>query len=91
MRKDTIRAENGYVVKHVRHKYTGEKWLLLCDGEKEVMIAEPMTPEGFEDNMEGNECFHIVEIFTTTRGNKFYYCRDEEINVDYLVKIGAAK
>ena len=90
MRKDTIKAENGYIVKHVRHKYTGEKFLLLCDGEKELMIATPMTREDYEDEFENNEMFHIVEIFTTLKGNKFYYCRDEEINVDYLVKMEVA-
>ena len=90
MRKDTIKAENGYIVKHVRHKYTGERFLLLCDGDKEVMIAEPMTKDDFEDDFENNEMFHIVEIFTTQKGNKFYYCRDEEIDVDYLVKMGVA-
>lgn len=90
MRKDTIKANTGYIVKHVRHKFTGEKLLLLRDGEEDVMLALPMTREDFEDNMEGNECFHIVEIFTTQKGNKFYYCRDEEINEDYFVKMGGA-
>lgn len=90
MRKDTITAQTGYIVVHMRHKFTGKKFDLLCDGGKEVMLALPMTREEFEDNMEGNECFHVVEVFTTKKGNKFYYCRDEEIDVDYLVKMGVA-
>lgn len=90
MRKDTITAQTGYIVKHMRHKFTGEKFYLLRDGEKYVMLALPMTREEFEDNMKGNECFHIVEVFTTQKGNKFYYCRDEEINADYLVKMEVA-
>ena len=91
MRKDTITAQTGYSVVRMRHKFTGEKFALLRDGEENVMLALPMTREEFEDNMAGNECFHVVEIFTTKKGNKFYYCRDEEIDADYLVKMGVAK
>lgn len=51
------------------------------------MIAEVMELNEFEQELSENECFRVCEVFTTLKGNKYIYCRDEEADIDYLVKV----
>ena len=52
------------------------------------MGARIKTMQDHIEEMEGNECYHVCEVFTTIKGNQFIYTRDEEIDEDYLVKVG---
>lgn len=88
MRRDTIKAKKGFFIVKGHHAVTKEPLRALYDGDELLVVALPMNERDFDDEMEGNECFHIVEILTTKKGNKYYWCADEEAEVDYLVKMG---
>ena len=85
--QDTIMAKNGYRIYNGRDKRDGRLMRLLKDGENDIMIAYDMTIDEHNINMRENECYHICEIFTTIRGNRFIYARDEESDEDYLIKV----
>lgn len=81
--EDTIKAEVGYRVS--RNKEDNDL-RLLRDGNDPIMIAIIMDYETFLENLFENEAFGVCEVFTTTKGNKFLYARDEEADEDYLIK-----
>lgn len=88
MMRTTITAKIGYRVKQVKNLETGETKLGLYDGDHLIMVADRMSVEEFDDAQENNEAFNLCEVFTTVAGNIFVYWRDEEIDEDYLTKIG---
>lgn len=89
--RDTIKAKNGYVVRHfVGMKVEGYKEpCALRDGEELVMLADlrPYHDYVNEVMFGGNEAARMCEKFTTSKGNEFIYWRDEEADEDYLSKM----
>ena len=85
--KDTIKAKHEYIVKYVICNIDGAEYRLLYDGDEFVMAAYIMSREDHFANIEGNECYHVCEVFTTRTGKQFVYARDEELDADYLVKV----
>lgn len=85
--KTTIRANTGYRVRTVKDMDTNEICKALYDGRHIIMIANEMTEEEMRDNLSNNEQFHLFEVFESVKGNKFAYCHDSEIDIDYLVKL----
>ena len=86
--KNTINAKIGYTVKNNYHDiWTGEKVRVLFDGDDLLFVGHIMTLEDHKDEMLNNEMYHVVEIFTTVKGNQFIYSRDEEADIDYLIKL----
>ena len=83
LHKDTIKAKEGYKVRFPKNKNVK----YLFDGENLIMIAEVMELNEFEEELIENEGFWVCEVFTTLKGNKYIYCRDEEADIDYLVKV----
>lgn len=88
MIKPTISARIGYKVRRVKNLETGETKLGLYDGDRLIMVADRMDIEEFNDAKENNEAYNLCEVFTTVAGNVFAYWRDEELDEDYLTKIG---
>lgn len=88
MMRSTITAKIGYRVKRVFNVITGESALMVYDGNQPIMVAHAATVEEYTDNRENNEAFCLCEIFKTVKGNTFAYWRDEEVDGDYLTKIG---
>ena len=86
--KNTIKAKHEYIVKHAAGKIEGSEFRLLYDGDEFVMAAYVMSREDHFANIEGNECYHVCEVFTTRTGKQFIYARDEELDEDYLIKLG---
>ena len=82
--EDTIKAHVGYRVCKVRNDASLR---ILRDGEVIIMVAHIMTYAELMSELEGNECFRVCEVFYTVKGNKFVYARDEEGDVDYIIKI----
>lgn len=89
MMRTTITAKIGYRVKRVKNLETGETKLGLYDGDRLIMVADQMSVEAFDDAQENNEAFNLCEVFTTIAGNIFAYWRDEELDEDYITKIGS--
>lgn len=85
LHKDTIKAKEGYKIRFPKNKLKNVRY--LYDGENLIMIAEVMELNEFEQELSENECFRVCEVFTTLKGNKYIYCRDEEADIDYLVKV----
>ena len=83
--KDTIIAKEGYKIRFPKNKLENVRY--LYDGENLIMIAKVMELNEFEKELSENECFRVYEIFTTLKGNKYIFCRDEEADIDYLVKV----
>lgn len=91
--RNTITAKVGYTVGYtVKNNYhdirTGQKVRVLFDGDVMIMGGHIKTMQDHIKEMEQNECYHVCEIFTTIKGNQFIYTRDEELDEDYLVKVG---
>jgi len=86
--KITLKAKDGYKVSLGHEKTTLRPMRLLRDGTNIVMCAYDMSYEDFLENMEDNEMFGYLEVFKTIKGNKFIYARDNEIDEDYLIKVG---
>lgn len=87
--RNTIKARVGYTVKNnYRDTRTGEKVRVLFDGDVVIMGAHIKTMQDHIEEMGQNECYHVCEVFTTVKGNQFIYTRDEELDEDYLVKVG---
>lgn len=82
--KDTIEAKEGYRIRKVK---SDDSLRVLTDGEEVVMVARVMSYSEFMDELEGNECFGVCEVFHTVKGNKFLYAVDVEGGDDYLIKI----
>ena len=82
--KDTINAKRGYRVRKVKND---DSLRILADGDVIIMVARIMTYGELMDELDGNECFHVCEVFHTVKGNKFLYARDEEGDDDYLIKL----
>ena len=87
--RTTITAKTGYKVKRVVNVITGEPALMVYDGNQPIMVAHAATVDEYTDNRENNEAFCLCEIFKTVKGNTFAYWRDEELDEDYITKIGA--
>lgn len=86
--RTTITAKTGYKVKRVVNVITGEPALMVYDGNQPIMVAHAATVDEYTDNRENNEAFCLCEIFKTVKGNTFAYWRDEELDEDYITKIG---
>ena len=87
-RKDTIQPKVCYWIgsnREIKEKF-GENAKALMDGQTLVMVCKLRTLEDFEDERKGNECFELCEIFTTQKGNRYYYWRDNETDEDYITK-----
>jgi hypothetical protein len=89
MIKPTISARIGYKVRRVKNLETGETKFGVYDGDHLIMVADQMSVEAFDDAQENNEAFNLCEVFTTIAGNIFAYWRDEELDEDYITKIGS--
>ena len=85
--KTTIRAKNGYTIKKILNRETGEVKRILRDGDDIIMIADIASIEQYKDDIAKNEGFTFCECFETVKGNKFIYYRDNELDIDYLVKL----
>ena len=85
--KTTIRAKNGYTVKKIVNRETKEIKRILRDGDDIIMIADVASIEQYNDDSKNNEGFVFCECFETVKGNKFIYYRDNELDIDYLVKL----
>ena len=85
--RNTINAREFYQVTKGRHKVTNEVLYGVYDGEQLLFAAERRSYEDYLDEKEGNEMFHLCEVFTTKKGNQFIYWRDEEIDKDFLNNI----
>lgn len=83
--KDTIHATFYYSCIKMRRKSDSKQFYHLYDGENSVMLAEALTVREHLENMAENEMYHELEIFTTRRGARFIYARDEETDTDYLI------
>ena len=86
--KVTITAKTGYKVKRVANVITGEPALMVYDGNQPIMVAHAATVDEYTDHRENNDAFNLCEIFKTVKGNTFAYWRDEELDEDYITKIG---
>jgi len=82
--KITIKAKNGYRVRRV----SMTQWAVL-DGEKLVMFCERVSMDEYREMMKctGGDGFKFCDCFETVKGNKFVYFRDNEFDIDYIVKI----
>ena len=58
-----------------------------ADGDGMIMAAYPLSLNDHYYHAENNECYHVLERFTTRSGANFIYSRDEELDADYLVKV----
>lgn len=86
--KDTIKAKNGYKICNGHDICDNSKYKLLCDGDEILFgVKEIKTREWHEKEIEDNEMYHIVEVFTTIKGNQFIYSRDEETDEDFIVRV----
>ena len=94
--KTTIKAKVGYRVRRVVIQDPNSELLtlfkapcVLRDGEELVMFADARSMADYESEVERgeNEMAHFCECFTTVRGNKFIYWRDEEFDEDFLTKV----
>ena len=86
--KDTIKAKECYWIgknPEIKKEY-GENARVLMDGQKAVMLCYLRSLEDFQDEKRQNECFRHLETFTTRKGNRYYYWRDEELDEDYITK-----
>lgn len=87
--KDTIKPKVCYWIgtnKAIKEEY-GENAKALMDGQNVVMICFKMSLEDYNYNKKENECFEKCEVFTTQKGNKYIYWRDNELDEDYITKI----
>ena len=85
--KTTIKPKNGYTVKKIVNRETGEIKRILRDGNDIIMIADIASIEQYQDDIKNNEGFVFCECFETVKGNKFIYYLDTELDIDYLVKL----
>jgi len=86
--KITLKAKDGFKVSLGHERTTLRPMRLLRDGTNIVMCAYDMSYKDFLENLEDNEMFGYYEVFKTIKGNKFIYARDNEIDEDYLIKVG---
>ena len=85
--KDTIKAKQGYYVKKCTKNGEPTPYIAILDGEDLIFIAEQMDKTIFYAERDDNETFNLMEIFTTVKGNRFVYWRDEELDEDYITKL----
>ena len=92
----TIKAKVGYRVRRAVIQDPNSELLtlfkapcVLRDGEDLVMIAEMRSMGDYESEVERgeNEAARFCECFTTVKGNKFIYWRDEEYDEDFLTRV----
>ena len=60
---------------------------VVADGEDVIMFALLVSYADYLEEKEGNECFHLCEVFTTRKGNQYIYWRDEEIDEDRITLV----
>lgn len=87
--RDTIKAKDGYRVKKVKNIITGEGGYRIDDGCNPVFVAQKRSYEDYKDEERQNEMFRFCEVFTTVKGNRFIYWRDDELDADYITKLPA--
>ena len=87
MLNTTIQAKVEYIVKKARDKRDGKEYRVLFDGDEMIMVAEKLNMHDHLENIENNECYHVCERFITRRGSTFIYARDEEADIDYLIRV----
>lgn len=83
---DTIQPKENYKIM-IRNGARGTARRVLVDGSRVVMDCEKVPFSEMVENMRDNECFELCEIFSTKK-SKWAYWRDNEINEDYISKIG---
>ena len=85
--KVTIKAKDGYRVR----KCSQSQWAVL-DGEKLTMICNRVSMDAYQEVMKSTsgDGFEFCECFETVKGNKFIYFRDNDFDVDYIVKFEGA-
>lgn len=85
---DTIKAKEGYNIRTFTHKITGVKTYVLCDGDNIIDDTIKMiTLHEHYDNVRNNECYKLLEVFTTRKGNQCLYCIDTETNETFVAKV----
>ena len=85
--KTTIKAKNGYTVKKIVNRETGEIKRILRDGDDIILIADIASFEQYKDDIENNEGFMFCECFETVKGTKYIHYCDTEDDIDYLVRL----
>ena len=85
--KDSIKAREYFHVKRGAESDTGREMRGIYDGDELICAGYVMTEQDHADNMDGNECYQIIEVFTTRKGNQFIYSTDWEIDEYYIIKI----
>ena len=90
--KNTIKAKDGYVVRHTRYPLNprGDKVYVL-DGEHLLFKAKERSMDDYIDEYKdgNNECAVKYEVFTTVKGNQFIYWGDTETGEDFITKVVA--
>ena len=84
--RNTIKAQNGYIVKQRKSDPTQVR---VYGGEDFLFEGERRSYEDYVEEVvnEGNEMARKCEVFTTVKGNQFVYWRDEEADWDLITKI----
>lgn len=89
--RNTIKPKDGFHVKKGKLIDPGKVRCRIDDGEQPLFVAEKRSWDDYLDEKEGNECFHMCEVFTTVKGNQYIYWRDEEIDADYITRVTEGK
>lgn len=88
--KVTIKAKDGFKVVHGKNDKNN---IFVCDGEEILFNGRLRTWEDFEDEVKNgnNEMAVEMEVFITTKGNKFVYWSDLETGEDFVTKVDEQK
>ena len=84
--KVTIKAKNGYKVIHGKNDKNN---IFVFDGEEILFNGRLRTREDFENAVKNgnNEMALEMEVFITTKGNKFVYWLDLETGEDFITNV----
>lgn len=84
---DTIKAKYGFRVVRTQNIDTGEEGYRIYDGPNPLFEAQKRSYNYYIVEERNNEMFRRCEVFTTVKGNKFIYWRDDESDSNYITKI----
>ena len=80
MLRNTIKAKNGYrVIEH-------DNIPALFDGDRLIMEGCTTTMAYHNKLLTTYDSYHVCAIIQTIKGGQYIYARDEEFDLDYLVK-----